>query len=120
LCQRPTDCEGSQETVEKVQTVLLRGVLGVDVGVGARRGNLDLPAPNADAQIASSSLPFPSLIPLTPRNDNFQVFRQSHHGLAIAIEIMKLLSSGSLPVGYQQYIAIPMAEFYHMLQEIVA
>jgi hypothetical protein len=53
-----------KETVEKAQTVSLRGVIGADVGMVVRRSNLDLPAPDAGAQIASSSLPF--LSPIHP------------------------------------------------------
>ncbi|MCX6831598.1 MAG: hypothetical protein NT028_05595 [candidate division Zixibacteria bacterium] len=40
--------------------------------------------------------------------------------MAVAIEVMELLLSGSLHGDYQQYIAISTLEFYHTLQAIVA
>jgi len=49
-------------TVENTQTVSLRGVRRGDAGWGARRSNLDLRSLDKGAQIASSSLPSPSLI----------------------------------------------------------
>ncbi len=49
----------AQGTVEKAQTVSLRGVLGADVGWGTRRSNLDLHSPRcgrADCLVVIASL----------------------------------------------------------------
>jgi len=45
---------------------------------------------------------------------------KGNHRLAMAINIMELLLSGSLPDDYQENIAVSALEFYHTLQAIVA